>query len=162
MKNKEFEMAKKWGQVGMIITITIGLILGIVMFQIIFSTIDSQTSTSRVADDLFTGVNDTCTQVTSECIAPGSGVIENGTGGQIATGNYTECQVNNPDKINGFLLNKEGADPSLDGEEMNATYTERSCSFIGGTTTQTVLNLLPLLFAVVLLVFVAGFIVLKK
>ncbi|KKL97587.1 hypothetical protein LCGC14_1832960 [marine sediment metagenome] len=153
---------RKKGQVGMMITITISLILGIVMFQIIFSTIDEQIRTLAIIDDQFTAANDTCVQVTSSCIAPGSGVIENATNAEIATGNFTQCQVNNPGKLNGFLLNADDADPGHDGVTVNATYTERSCSFISGGTTTIVLNLLPLLFAVLLLVFVAGFIAFKK
>ncbi len=154
---------RKKGQVGMILTITIGLILGIVMFQIIFSTIDDQTSTRTITDDTFTAANDTCVQVTSLCIAAGSGVIENGTGGtDTATGNFSDCQVNNPGKLNGFLLKSDVGGTIYDGVVMNATYSERSCSFISGGTTTIVLNLLPLLFAVLLLVFVAGFIAFKR
>ncbi len=153
---------KKKGQVGMILTITIGLILGIVMFQIIFTQIFDQTTTRNIVDDQFTAANGTCVQVTSDCIGLNSGVIENGSNAVVVTSNFTECQVNNPGKLNGFLLNVNAADPAHDGATLNASYNERSCSFISGGTTTTVLNLLPLLFAVVLLVFVAGFVVLKR
>ncbi len=164
-KNKEVRMNKKMGQMpiaGMIIFITVGLIIGIVVFQIIFTLIDDQTSTLGVADDQFTASNNTCVQVTNKCIVLGSGVIENATGAQVETNNFTECQVNNPDKLNGFSLNPNGGGTGFDGVAVNATYSEVSCSFIPGGTTQTVLNLLPLLLAVALIVFVTGFIVLKK
>ena len=153
---------RKKGQVGMILTITIGLILGIVMFQIIFTTIDSQVTTTAITKDPFTASNGTCVQVTDNCIALGTGVLVNGTNDVTVTANFSECQVNNPDKLNGFVLSPDLGGNEFDGVQVNASYSDRSCSFIGGATTQIVLNLLPLLFAVVLLVFVAGFIVLKR
>ncbi len=158
MENKNKE--KKFGQVGMIIAITIGLIIGIVVFQIIFTLIDDQTKTVAISNDAFTASNSTCVEVTSQCLQAGSGVVTNTS--ETQTGNFTECQVNNPDKLNGFSLNPNDGGDGFDGAVVNASYTEISCSFISGGTTQTVLNLLPLLLAVALIVFVTGFIVLKK
>lgn len=154
-------MKKKGEIVSNMITIAVGLIIGIVMLGIIFSQISEQTVTTPITADQFTGANGTCVSITTNCIVSASGVLINSTGGNAATGNFTQCDSNSNNKLDGYSLNAVGGSPGWNGETINASYNERSCAFIEGSITTLIVNNVPVLFAVALLVFLAAFIVLK-
>ncbi len=158
------QMNKK-GQ-GAIIAMAIGAILLVVILSVIFSTLTAQTTTTAVSDDTFTVVNETCTRVilvTSliGCISPGStSSIVNSTGtGVNAIGNFTECGTSGD--LFGYNM-AAGADKVFDGTLVNATYTARSCEFITSGTTRTLVNLIPVLLAIAILIFIVGFIALSR
>lgn len=141
------------------VMIAIGLIIGVVMLQIIFSQISEQTTTKTQSDIQFAvQTKGICTRVTSRCIQSISSVVNN-TGASI-TGNFTRCGSGTD--LFGHTFNQSGdSDIDLVGDTVNTTFIEESCSRIEGALTTTVVNNVPILFAVALLVFVAGFLILK-
>ena len=152
MKQKKAQMA--------IVGIMIALILGVIFLSIAWTQIQSQQTRTTITDDQFTATNGSCVRVTSECIASLT-TVENGTGGsELLTGNFTACGVNTD--LYGLLLSPTGQiDASYDGATVNATYIEGSCNEITGQT-RTIINYVPVLMAVVLLAFTAGFAFMKK
>lgn len=155
-------MNKKGQLVPIMVTILVVVIIGMVVLQIIFSQVSEQTTQTSVVDDQFTAANGTCVQVTpsGQCYNPGSGTLTNATDDDDATGNFTECGDNSG--LFGFNLDPSGGDVELDGQTMNASYTQESCGFISSGITRTVINNYSILFAVALLVFVAAFIIVRN
>ena len=80
----------KKGQAG-IITMAIGAILLVVILSVIFSTLSDQTISTTIADDPFTGINETCVRITPDCYQTGSLAIVNGSNNVAMLGNFTEC-----------------------------------------------------------------------
>jgi len=154
MKNKKGQI------VNLIIGLSVTLIIGIVIFSVVQSIVLDQTSTTAITDDQFTADNSTCVRVTADCFASGSATVENATSGVSLTGNFTQCGQSSD--WYGLNLKADGKGLRIDGATVNTSYSEISCNQIQSGTTTTVIQLLPLLFAVLLLVFVAGFIVLKR
>ena len=151
----------KKGQ-GAIIGMAIGAILLVVILSVIFSTLGEQTTVLAIVDDQFTSANGTCVRVTgaADCIAPGSTSSLVNQSEAEATGNFTECGTNGD--IFGYDMNVAGALASLKGTAINATYTQRSCAFITNGTTRTLINLLPVLLALAILIFIVSFIALRR
>lgn len=146
--------------VGMIITLSVTLILGVIFLQIIFSTVADQQTQTAVTNDAFVVSNTSCTELTPNCYLGTTLTVDDG--GVSATGNFTECGTGVASgRFNGAQLGA-GADGNLTATTINASYTEISCSFLTGGTTRSVVNILPILFAVALLVFVAAFVVIRR
>lgn len=135
-----------------IIGLSIAVILGIIALGVGFGLISNQTTTTTITKDSFTAKNSTCVQVTDNCIQSLTSVT-NGT--KTYTGNFTLCG-DNPN-LNGLILYPLQKGAKLHNSVMNATYTEISCGYLSGTT-RTIVNYVPLLWAVAILALVAGFI----
>ncbi len=154
----------KKGQ-GAIIAMSIGAILAVVILSVIFTTLTNQTTLTPVTSDRFTAANGTCVRVTLatstvDCISPGStSAIVNDTNGANILADFEECGT--AGDIFGYNM-VAGANESVVGATANATYTGRSCAFITSGTTRTLVNLLPVLLAIVILIFIVGFIALRK
>jgi len=158
MKSKKAQITQ------IIITLSVLLIIGVVVLQVIFSQIADQTTVTGVVNDTFSTTNASCTRITStaaNCIVPSSTVITNSSIDR--TGNFTECDSTSDGKVDGIKLNTgaNGGASQYSGFDMNATYNQRGCNYITGGLTTTVINNLPVLFAVLLLVIVAAAIVIK-
>ncbi|MFQ5453954.1 MAG: hypothetical protein ACE5D6_07180 [Candidatus Zixiibacteriota bacterium] len=147
----------KNGQSGIMVTMTIVLIIGIVLLQVIFSTVSDTTATTAITNDPFTAVNGTCTRITSECYTPSS--LSTARHTTDTSGNFTECGDSQTDLYG--VESNSASDFTNFTQENNATYIQRSCSFITGGVTRIVINNLSVLFALALLIFVAGFVALK-
>ena len=150
---------------GAIIAMSIGAILAVVILSVIFSTLSEQTTDGPlVTNDIFTGENGTCTRVSTNCYTPGTLVVGNATAGseEGIAGNFTECGDSQQVLFGAF--GQIVACPGCDGgaSALNATYTSRSCGFITSGTTRTLINLLPVLLALAILIFIVGFITLRK
>lgn len=144
-------MKQKKANADIMVTLTVTAIIAIIAISIVVGLITNQTSTTAVTDDLFTGDNGVCVRVTGECLISTSLSIKNGS--QTAgAGNYTSCPTDQFDHYGVQLTDAE-----FDATALNATYSERSCEYIAGTT-GTIIGYVPLLMAVGLLVFVAFFI----
>ena len=147
---------------GAIIAMAIGAILSVVILGIIFSTLTEQTTTTAVTDDQFTGINETCVRLTANCYTPGSLTITNSTNTtKDVLGNFTECGDLST-VIYGALGNIANCEECELTNALNASYTGRSCGYIASGTTRTLVNLLPVLLAIAILIFIVGFIVLKR
>lgn len=149
---------KKKGQLsaGMIF---IPIIVAVIILGVIFSFINAQRTTTTITDDQFTVANNTCVEVTSNCITSVTSV-ENATGSEtIGTGNYSLCiatgTTNEYDGIQ-MVLDDAPIDRYV-GETVNVSYVERSCQAITGTT-GTLIDYVPVLLAVLLLVAVAVYV----
>lgn len=151
-------MNKKYSQAAVWVTIMIVAVIGLVALQVMYTSITDQTDTTDITDDQFTGSNTTCVDVTDNCILTLTSV-ENATGGEtLGTGNYSICGAGYDGKYkDGILLD----DPEYHGETLNATYTEVNCGHLTGLTA-LVVNNIPILVAIALLVFAAGYAVMKK
>ncbi len=150
----------KKGQ-GAIIAMAIGAILLVVILSVIFSTLSDQTTQTGVVDDTFTILNGSCARVTNDCIAPGSTTaIQNATDNVDLLTNFTECGASGD--LFGYNIISPGTQVSVVGAEANATYTVRSCAFIATGTTRTLINLIPVLLAIAILIFIVGFAVLRR
>ena len=150
-------MKKAHPQTAAWITIMIVSIIGLVTLQIMYTSIRDQTATTSITDDQFTG-STSCVDITDNCILTLDSV-ENATGGEtLGTGNYSLCDANSGGKYNdGIILD----DAEYNTETLNATYTEVNCGHLTGLTA-LVVNNVPILVAVALLVFAAGFAMMKK
>ncbi len=153
----------KKGQ-GAIIGMAIGAILLVVVLAVIFSTLSEQTTTTSVVRDPFTAANGTCVRVTAtsgvDCIVPGSTTaIVNSTNAVNVLPDFEECGTDGD--LFGYGMTTI-ANASVVGAQVNATYTGRSCAFITSGTTRTLINLLPVLLAIAILIFILGFVALRK
>ncbi len=154
----------KKGQ-GAIIAMSVGAILAVVILGVIFSTLRDQTTTTSIGSDSFTAANGTCVRVTPatsavDCIEPSSTTaIVNDTNGVDVLADFQECGT--AGDIFGYDM-VAGANESVVGATVNATYTGRSCAFITSGTTRTLVTLLPVLLAIVILIFILGFVALRK
>ncbi len=153
----------KKGQ-GAIIAMSIGAILLVVILGVIFGTLSDQTTTTSVGSDQFTAANGTCVRVTTtaaECILKGSTTaIVNDTNQVDVLANFTECSTGGV-TVNGYNM-VSNANADLTGATVNATYTEIGCGYITSATTRTLINLLPVLLGIAVLIFIVGFIALKR
>lgn len=161
MKKKLNQMNKK-GQ-GAIIAMSIGLILAVVILGVIFSQLRDQTTTSAVIGDQFTGINRTCVRITPDCYTPGSLALSNASNTSTEkdiAGNFTECGNSNVVLFGaiGNIIECEECENTL---ALNASYSKRSCGYITNATTRTLVNLLPVLLAIAILIFILGFVALK-
>ncbi len=151
----------KKGQ-GAIIAMSIGAILLVVILSVIFSTLSDQTTRTAIASDRFTAANGTCTRVTAseDCILAGSttAIVNNSNAANLLN-NFTECGTSGD--VFGYDM-VAGAQASVVGATANATYTEESCAFITSGTTRTLVNLIPVLLAIAILIFILGFVALRK
>ena len=139
----------KKGTSSMIFWITI--IIAVIIVGITFGIVSDQTATTPITADQFTAVNNSCVRLTTNCIQVGSTSSVINQSGAESVGNFTECgDLNKPYGL--LLLDEGGYD--LDGKTLNASYTEQNCIRVTGLTS-TIINYVPLLLAVVLLVFVA-------
>lgn len=140
-----------------IVTLTVVVIIGIIALSVGWELIQDKTTSETITDDTFTGLNGTCTRVTSasdRCILSTTN-IQNATGNQVdVSGNFTVCGTTSGSDLNGYYVS---ATPNFVGQSFNASYLEVACTQLTGTT-GTIANYVPLLWAVVILVFVAGFI----
>jgi len=153
-------MKNKKGQLGTtIIGIGVVLIIGVIIASIMYSQVDNQTSQTTVTDDQFTASNSSCVDITDKCIYSVTSV-ENGTGSYTVTsGNYSTCKVNSGLRWDDGLL---VSDDLVNGQTLNATYTEIDCGYISSGLTRTIVNYLPVLLAVALLIFLAGYVTMKS
>ena len=144
---------------GAIIAMAIGAILLVVVLGVIFSTLSDQVSDTAVTEQVFAATNGTCVRLTANCYVGGTLTVVNSTSNTVdATGNFSECGTSGD--IFGALPNI--IDGGLDGANHNASYSERSCAFITSGITRTLVNLIPVLLAIVILVFILGFVALRK
>lgn len=155
-------MNKKGQIVGVIVAITVVVIVAMVALQVIFSQVDEQTLQTAITADQFTAANATCVRVTSteNCYESGSSALTNSSNGVPSDGNFSEC--GDSGGFFGFSLNANGADSSLDGVVQNASYTQQSCNFIDSGITRTVILNYSILFAIAILVFIAGFVIFRQ
>lgn len=156
-----FKNMKKEGQTAMMIAIFVPLIIGVIVLGIVFSLISDQTTTVAVSNDLFTSVDKTCVRLNNNfCFIAGSLAVTNTT--VDVTGNYSECGTSGD--LFGAAFNTSGTSKSsaMKTASLNASYTRISCDRIQGALTTTIINNIPILFAVLLLVFIAGFLVIKR
>ena len=151
-------MKKAYPQAAIWITIMIVSIIGLVALQVMYTSIQDQTDTTAITDDSFTGSNTTCVDITDNCILSVTSV-ENATGGEtLGTGNYSLCDANSGGKYDdGIILD----DAEYNAATLNATYTEVNCGHLTGLTA-LVVNNVPILVAIAILVFAAGFAVMKR
>jgi len=150
---------KKYNQSSTWIVILIGLVIGLVALQIVFSLITSQAATTTITDDTFTASNSSCVDITDKCILSLTSV-ENATDGtSVGAGNYSQCLSNAGTSryYDGILLD----DAEYNGASLNATYVEVECGHISGLTS-IVVNNIPVILAVALLMFLAGYVISKK
>jgi len=150
----------KKGQVSTIIAIFIPLLIGVVVLGVIFSFISDRMQQTAITFDEFTGAaNYACARVTNDCLVAGTGIVYNQS--HTSTGNFTECGEGSD--LYGFRTNGTGlAVNNFESVALNSSYTEIDCGYISSGTVRNIINITPLLFAVALLVFVGGFIILKR
>jgi hypothetical protein len=145
----------------MMVGLGITLLLAVIIFSLIYTSISSQTTVTAVTDDTLTLSNTSCTQLTPQCINSIT-TIENATSAAdvLSASNYSICTYGSTPS--GILLTGGASGDALwNGETVNVTYTETACNYISGTMTRTIISHLPMILAVVLLVFVGGYVALK-
>ncbi len=141
----------KKGQATIWIGITVSLIFMVLVISILFNMIQDQTISTAVADDQFTGSNNTCIQVTDDCIGSLTSVADPRSATNLS--NATAC-VPVSTYTQGILLTPGTGNEEFNGDTLNATYTGVSCQRLTGVTS-TLVNYIPLLLALATLAFVA-------
>lgn len=142
----------KKGQAG-IMAIFITLLIGLIAFTVANPLIINKIQTTAVTHDTFIASNTSCVSVASLCINSLTATVNASNGVAIGVGNWTICRSSLAN--DGLQLTGDaGVQALYDGENINASYVMQDCQPITGTT-GTILSYVPLLFAVILLVFVA-------
>ncbi len=144
-------MMKK-GQANFMVVILMVVIIAMIAISVIWGTIRAQQDTTAVTNDPFTAINLTCVRITDNCYLAGTLITKNATGNTITTGNFSECGEGS--LRYGALVNIQNDTDVLPAQ--NASYTESACGRITGLT-GTIIDYVPLLMAVVILVFVSAF-----
>lgn len=143
------------------IGILVTVIIGMIALQISVGTITQKTDTRTTTDAQFTASNTSCVVIDkTDCIASITS-IENATGGITwGSANYSICNTKN---TGGVLFDGDTqADAEVVGKTnaLNITYTGQDCLQITGMTS-TLIKYTPILMALLLLIFVAGYIVMR-
>jgi len=134
-------------------------IITVILLGIIWSTVQTATVPTAVTNEAFTSVNDTFVALDYNDWVECSAVRNiNGTTLGAAAGNYTVS-------LSGGSINVTTAGLGIDagsGYTMYADYTYRADSYVDSSLGRTIVGYLPIMFALVVFVFIAGYIVLKK
>lgn len=144
----------KKGQIG-IMGIFITLLIGLVAFSVANPLIYNKITTTTATHDTFTASNSSCTTVSDDllCIQSLTATVNASNGFTINTANFTICSASA--QGDGLILDGDASsNAKFNGYSVNATYTERDCQPITGTA-GTIIGYVPLLFAVILFIFVA-------
>jgi len=150
MKNK--------AQAGTMIALFAPLVIGVILLSIVFTFQSDVTSQTAITEDQFTGVNGTCTRITTDCYIAGTFSSINQSG-ETTTGNYTECGSDG--KLYGVSVASD-ASTGVVSATQNASYTQLSCGYINNSMTRTMLGYFPLLMGVVLISLVGAVITFKR
>ena len=148
------KLNKKGQVVGVMVSLLITVLLGVILLGVIGQFTNNVTSVTSVGDDHFTASNNTCVRVTTNCLQSTGFSIENGSSVP-QTGNFSICGGSGD--LFGFSLDSDGY-AQLDGASVNATYSETDCGYITNATNRTIINYFALLLGVVLIAFVGMFI----
>ena len=124
-------------------------IIAVILLGIIWSTVQTATVPTAVTNESFAGVTNTYVALTYDDWAACS-AIRNGTHETMGIGNYT---VN----LAAGSVNLTSASGTY-----YADYTYKADSYLTSSMSRTIVGYLPLIFAIVIFVFIAGFIVLKR
>ena len=127
------------------------LLVGIILTSEVANSNSKARSLGTVTDDQFTADNASCVQITTGCIDSIT-LVENATKATtVGSANYTLCRSSTTHLQDGIQL-KDGAQmagESLDGFTLNATYTQSAdCTYVSDATSRVFLNLIPLFFAI--------------
>lgn len=153
MKNKKAQAGSIW------IGLTVTVILAVMVISIVWTQWQDQTTVTRVSNDTFTPTNNTCVQVTSDCVSSLKYVYNASNGLAIGLNNFSICKLGGENQ--GILFEGTAVwESQLMGKNLNATYDEISCSNITGMA-GSLLSYIPLMLAIAVLVFVAGFMAFK-
>lgn len=138
----------------MVMVMFMTLLLGLIVISIVVPLITNKVTDSTVTDDQFTASNTTCVEVAEYCIQTFS--VVNASNGITTTGNFSVCAVSGQGRGLNMSSNDEANAWEMNGLTMNAIYTQRDCQPITGFT-GTILTYVPVLMALLLLIFVAAF-----
>lgn len=142
---------KRKGQISMHTAIMTTLIITVIVVSVIWGLLIDNTEVTAIANDSFTISNTSCVAVTPNCIQSLTSVTNSTTA--VGIGNFSICSIGGEDQ--GITMDGTGAtEVQYNGATVNATYTEQSCSYIGGTSGTLVLYI-PLLMAVVIVAYLA-------
>ena len=144
-------MYGKKGNAAVMTTLLIGIIVGVISLSIVFTQIRGQTTTTAVSNQAFTATNTSCTRLTTDCVASLTSVDNLST---VLTGSYDLCGSGGDNY--GLRTNPEDNNHST--SDINVSYIRESCAPITGGITTTIVGYFAVLMAVVILVFVVGFI----
>jgi len=143
------------------------ILVGIVLLSSLADNESSIRTLVTVTDDPFTGSNSTCTRVSTGCIYSITSV-ENGTSGGtevIGTANYSICRSSTTNVLDGILLaaGSQYNGQALSGETLNATYEHSpGCMYISSSVSRTFISLIPLFFALAVLLIGIGIFIKSK
>jgi len=139
----------------MMMTVFISLLIGLIALTIILPIITDKITDRTVTNDQFTASNTTCVTLSNDllCLSSITSTVNASNGVDIQVANWTICSATR--QSDGLLLSGDAETKArFNAELINATYVSRDCQPITGTT-GTVIGYVPLLFAVILLIFVA-------
>lgn len=151
----------KKGQGSTMLLIGITCIIGMVLLTVLFGFLNNTSlKTETVVNETITLQNSTRVDLANYWVIGVTEVYstENVTKVLLSTGNYTVSDLNNELVKAGITL----TDATYDGNASYVSYTYYPAGYIESSTTRGLLALTPVLFALVILVFVAGFVVMKK
>jgi hypothetical protein len=133
-------------------------IVAIILLGIIWSTVQTAVAPTTVANESFTGVNNTYVTLDNDDLIAVS-AVRNGT--QFALTVTTHYVTD----LSGGRINITTAGAGLgtgSGSTYYVDYTYRADSYLASSTSRMIVGYLPLMAAVVIFVFIAGYAVMKK
>ncbi len=125
-------------------------LIGIILIGVVWSSVQDSTTTTTVTNESFSGVNNTYVALTYDDWASSS-AVRNGTGTELNSS--TDYDVNLTSGSIKLLNQSNGT--------YYADYTYYPDGYIEGSMSRTILNYLPIMFAIALFVFLAGYVALK-
>ena len=144
-------------KMSVLITGFIVLLVGVVLLSSLADNESSIRTLLTVADDQFTGSNTTCVRVTTGCIDSLTSV-ENSTV-TIGVANYSLCRSTTTGVQDGILLaaGSQADGFALSGTVLNATYTNSpTCAYVASGISRTFISLIPIFFALFVLLIGVG------
>lgn len=147
-------MKNKKAMIGIMTAVLISVLIGVIMTSIVHTQITEQTTTTTVTNDEFTMNNASCVRVSNNCIQSITSVVN--TSITIGANNYTRCFATQT--YDGILVFGDNYTDGLNGQPLNATYIEESCAALPGGLVRTIATYFAVLMAVVLLVYLAGWV----
>lgn len=143
MKKAEFNMTSA-------IPIAIFVIIGTIAILIASGVINTNIQTTAITDKQFTASNNTCVQVTNNCMLS-IGTFTNATmGTAIGASNFSLCKYSGSYAQGIKLLPNDGITAAYyTGKVINTTYTEVSCAYVNNSIVQTLEPFIIILLAVI-------------
>ncbi len=151
---------KRKGQAQMMIGLGVALIITVIILGVVFTFLtDNALTLTTVSEEDHATTDNVSLQLDNDRIVTSSMVIRNGT--LIVTDNIDNRNWSLTETTGQILVFNNSGFGFQAGATLTYNYSFRPDGFVDDGTTRTIISIIPLLLAIVLLVFAVGFIAIK-